>query len=388
MTLGYFAPLPPSPTGVADYAKALLDALLDALGGALRPASGPAYEIRVNDPQADVALYQVGNNQLHREIYARALAHPGIVILHDGVLQHFFLGSLTHEEYIREFLYNYGEWNRDLAEDLWRSRAGSAADPRYFAYPMLKRIAECSKVVIVHNGAAARAVREHAPETRVVEIPHLFVPPSELLPDAPTTTDALALRRSWGVDDATLVAGVFGHLRETKRLHVILRALEPLWAAGEPIQLLLAGNIISSDLEKALEPYASNPHLIRTGYLSDRDFWTHAAAVDVCVNLRYPTAGETSGIAVRLMGIGKPVVFTDGEEISRIPETACLRVPVGPEEEATLRDYLVWLKSNPELREAIGRRAAAHIAEYHSAARVAASVWEVIDSCWVQGRGD
>jgi hypothetical protein len=43
--------------------------------------------------------------------------------------------------------------------------------------------------------------------------------------------------------------------------------------------------------------------------------------VDACINLRYPAAGETSGIAIRLMGIGKPVLLTDGEVLA-FPEGA------------------------------------------------------------------
>ena len=43
---------------------------------------------------------------------------------------------------------------------------------------MLKRIATVSRVVVVHNPAAAAVVRKHAPDARVVEIPHLFPRPA------------------------------------------------------------------------------------------------------------------------------------------------------------------------------------------------------------------
>ena len=45
-------------------------------------------------------------------------------------------------------------WSEDLARELWRGRARSASDPQYFRYPMLKRVAERSLAVIVHNPAA------------------------------------------------------------------------------------------------------------------------------------------------------------------------------------------------------------------------------------------
>src|SRR5689334_25143973 len=123
MTVGFFSPLPPAPTGVADYSAALLP-LLRGFG-----------TVDVSPEKCDVALYHVGNNALHREIYQRALIQPGVVVLHDAVLQHFFLGMLDAEQYVDEFAYNYGA--RDLARQLWEQRARSGADARYFSYPML-----------------------------------------------------------------------------------------------------------------------------------------------------------------------------------------------------------------------------------------------------------
>src|ERR1035438_10001227 len=157
MTVGYCAPLPPAQTGIADYAEALLHALRKH------------GEVRIGDGNADVALYHIGNNQLHGAIYDRALAHPGIVVLHDSVLHHFFLGRLTEQQYVNEFIFNYGEWTRSLAEDLWKHRARSAADPRYFAWPMLKRIATTARRSGGHNPAAAAIVQRHAPDASIVE---------------------------------------------------------------------------------------------------------------------------------------------------------------------------------------------------------------------------
>jgi len=158
--------MPPAQTGVADYAASLLAALREH--GA----------VELSPPRCDIALYQIGNNSLHAGIYARAMEQPGVVVLHDAVLHHFFLGQLDQNRYVDEFVFNYGEWNRALARDLWRGRAASGADRRYFDYPMLRRIAERARAVVVHNPAAARIVREHAPDARVEEIPHLFAPPA------------------------------------------------------------------------------------------------------------------------------------------------------------------------------------------------------------------
>ena len=352
--VGFFAPLPPAPTGVADYAAALLHELRKH------------GRVEIGATNAAVALYHIGNNHLHRSIYQRALAHPGVVVLHDAVLQHFFLGALNQTAYTEEFIYNYGEWMRELAGELWRNRARSAADSRYFDFPMLKRIATVSRAVIVHNPAAARAVKRHAPGAEVVEIPHLFVPP-----ELPPLVDTLRLRMRLGLGPRTLLVGVFGHLRESKRLPVVLRAMHRAWDRGADARLLIAGEFGSSDLERALTPLLADPRILRVGYLPEEEFWSYAAATDLCVNLRFPTAGESSGIAIRMMGIGKPVVFTAGEEIARFPENACLRVDLGAAEEEMLLAHVLWLGHDRAAAEAIGKCAAAHIAEEHAIEKVA-----------------
>ncbi len=371
MTVGFYSPLPPVRTGVADYAAALLRGLRRL---------GP---VEVNARKSDVALYQLGNNQLHGEIYSRALKDPGIVVLHDALLHHFFLGSLSETEYIAEFTYNYGKWSEDLARSLWRQRARSATDPLYFRYPMLKRIAESSLAVIVHNPAAAEMARAHAPNARILEVPHLFEPMAP-----PAVSEVERLRRQMGCDGQTLLCGVFGHLRESKRLLSVLRAFD-LIKERVKIKLLVAGEFASSDLARAVAPLLSREGVVRRSYLSEADFWKHAAAVDVCANLRSPAAGETSGIGIRLMGIGKPVIVTDAAETSRYPEGTCLRVDAGESEAEMLAAYLEWLAADRQSRLEIGARAAAYIQKEHSLANVADSYMLALRACsdgisWVQ----
>jgi hypothetical protein len=79
-----------------------------------------------------------------------------------------------------------------------------------------------------------------------------------------------------------------------------------------------------------------------------------------------------------MMGIGKAVVFTSGEEIARIPEDACLRVDRSSAEEQMLTDSLRWLAADREAAIEIGRRAAAYIQQEHALERVAARYWEIL----------
>ena len=344
---------------MADYAASLLTALRSLGTVELAPA------------RADVHLYHVANNSLHGGIYARALAAPGVVVLHDALLQHLFMGSLDETGYVDEFVFNYGEWSRDLARELWRGKASSGLRPAYYRYPMLKRLAERSLAVIVHNPAAARIVREHAPHTPVIEIPHLYADPP-----MPSPAESLRLRQQ--LCQAPFLFGIFGYLRESKRVTVALRAFQKVRAARPNSAFLLAGEIVSPDLARALEPLLRQPGVIRLGRLPQGEFLRVAAATDACVNLRYPIAGETSGIAIRLMGLGKPVIVSSGEVTAGYPGDGCLRVDAGPAEEEMLTQYMLSLRHLPGLGSEIGRRAAEHIRRWHSVERIARLYWEIL----------
>jgi glycosyltransferase involved in cell wall biosynthesis len=361
VTVGFHSPLPPAHTGVADYAASLLRAL-QKLG-----------DVRPNATHADVHLYHIGNNQLHRTMYQQAIERPGVVVLHDAVLQHLFLGSLNEAEYVEEFVFNYGEWNRDRGQQLWRDRAASATDERYFRYPMLKRIASRSRAVIVHNAGAEGLVRDHSPEANLVVIPHLFDPPPAI--DA---VAAVEFRRRLGIPLDSYLFGVFGFLRESKRLVHVLEAFAELRMAHPRAAMLVAGEFVSSDFERACQPLLAGPGVYRVPYLSEQDFWIAASSIDACINLRVPAAGETSGIAIRMMGIGKPVLLTDGPENAGFPQGCFLPVPQGVAERSALFDYICILALDRALSGEIGRMASEQIVREHSVVRISEQYWKLL----------
>jgi glycosyltransferase involved in cell wall biosynthesis len=362
---GFYSPLPPARTGIADYSAALL-AELRRHG-----------RVEIAPRACDVALYHLGNNRMHAEIYRRALERPGVVVLHDAVLHHFLLGQLDEPAYISEFVYNYGEWTRGLARELWRGRAASGADSRYFEFPMLRRAAERALAVVVHNPAAAESVRRHAPAARIVEIPHLFSPPA-----LPTAAEALRFRQALAIPAGAFLFGVFGYLRESKRLMPVLQAFAAVRRERPNANLLVAGEFASTDLARAATPLLQAPGVVRLPYLPERRFWLAALAVDACINLRYPAAGESSGITIRLMGLGKPVLVTEALECARFPDAAVIRIPAGISESDSLRQHMYLLLSISEVAGAIGDRGAAHIQDHHRVDEAGELYWQLLrDFC-------
>jgi hypothetical protein len=355
--VGFHAPLPPARTGVADYATQLL-AAMRRFG-----------RVEVAPRNAGVHLYHLGNNALHASIHRRCLDEPGVVVLHDAVLHHFYLGSLSREAYVEEFVFNYGEWSRSLAASLWDGRARSAGDPRYFQFGMLRRVAETAKAVVVHNRSAAERVRRHASEATVVEIPHLFHAPAD-----PPAAAVLHFRSKLGIAPSQPLCGVFGYLRESKRILPVLRVCRRL-----EIPLLLAGEA-DRDLQRALTVFDGNSGVHRLPFLPQAEWWVAAHATDLCVNLRYPPAGESSGVAIRMMGIRKPVLLTDSDEVASFPASACIRILPGPGEEEHLEYALSWLIRSFGDRHEIGVRAADHIRRHHAPDAVAQQYWQLLRS--------
>jgi glycosyltransferase involved in cell wall biosynthesis len=360
--IGFHSPLPPARSGVADYSATLLQELRSR-AQVLLNAAGPA----------DIHLYHLGNNPLHRKMYESALREPGVVVLHDAVLNHFFLGCGDRDLYVREFVYNYGDWSRDLAEFLWRERSRSASDARYFAFPMLRRVVEQSLAIVVHNPGAAERVRSAVPGAPVTEIPHILLPVRR-----PSEAAVAGLWRRYDIRPGEFVFGVFGHLRESKRLLTVLRAFERVRRAGRQMRLLVAGSFVSRDLERAAGPWLSGVGTIRAPYLREDAFWAHAALVDACINLRNPGAGETSGIAIRMMALGKPVVVSNTPEVGGFPETVCPRIDTGVAEQEMLECVMLLLASRPELAKAAGAAAKAYVELAHSPASVANRYMQVL----------
>ena len=372
MKVALVSPLPPVHSGVADYAARLGRELAKHV------------EIVEMDPpdldridQCDVALYHMGNSGLHGPVYEAAIAKPGVVVLHDAMLHHFALGWFSRQAYIDEFVYNYGEWARERAEELWAQRRLSAGDPRYFRHALLRRLVEGSLAVIVHNPAAARMAREAVPKGNLCppihEVPHFIETPPEISRD-----ERQAIRSELGVAENEVLISCLGYLRPAKRVRSLLDAAALLSA---PYRLLLAGEFSTPEYEASLSPRLESEHIIRLPYVNESEFERLLGATDIGVNLRFPSAGETSGLVMRMMGRGTAVLVTRNEENSGFPDDTVIRVDHGEPETEMLACYLQWLAEDSEARAYYGRNAQAHVQRGHALEIVAQRYATILKTC-------
>ncbi len=169
-----------------------------------------------------------------------------------------------------------------------------------------------------------------------------------------------------GVDrDAPLVVCV-GRLTRQKGQDVLLRAWRRMPVAAGA-RLVLVGDGPDRGALEASAP----PGVLFTGACADVRPWIHAADV-----LVLPSRWEGMALApLEAMACGRPVVMTDvnGARESLPPghEDHCL---VPPEDPAALAAALTALLADPELREAVSRRALRHTRAAFDVRRTAGAV--------------
>src|SRR5437763_14831349 len=81
--------------------------------------------------------------------------------------------------------------------------------------------------------------------------------------------------------------------------------------------------------------------IIFTGYVDDDEFAAYFAAVDRLVNLRYPSAGETSGTLIRAFEAGKPVAVSDYAQFAELPDDCAVKIAFGDGEVEQLADFFL-----------------------------------------------
>ena len=123
------------------------------------------------------------------------------------------------------------------------------------------------------------------------------------------------------------------------------------------------------------------------GRQPDEAFADLIAAVDVGVNLRLPpTNGETSAALLELLRAGVPTIITDVGTFSDYSDDVVRKVRWETDGTAGLTRVLRELADNLPARAALGRAAAAYVAERHGWPGAAARYAEVIERCHAHAR--
>jgi len=373
MRLAYFTPLPPSKSGIADYNSELLPYLAkgaeiyvfvadegelrenrDREGFSVRDAND-FDEIHARRP-FDLRVYHMGNNPYHEYIYDRSIRTPGLLVMHESCLRHMIAGKTLDRKdkdaYRDEMYYAYGRRGARLAD--MRVHA-VFSDYQQFLMPLNRRAVLGSLGVIVHNAYTASNLEGLNGNIPVEVIPHHLSPRAYEVDGM----DKIECRRSLGIPDDAWAIASFGFVTRSKRIPATLAAFKRLLGQVPNAMFLVVGeDHLNGGVAPLIDETGLRERAGLTGYVSEDDFFRYLKAVDVVVNLRYPTAGETSGTLTRALGAGLPVVVTDFGQFAELPDDVCLKVPATDNEERELYLRLRALALRPTLRARLSRRSA------------------------------
>jgi glycosyltransferase involved in cell wall biosynthesis len=329
------SPLPPTRSGVADYAVELLaelgrraevrvvappSRLPDPAGATV--AGCPLVPASTVADDDEVQLVHLGNNPYHEWLLDRLGQPRTVVVLHDAVLHHLLVeatlargrpdrfGALLHRAHPE-------------ADALARARACGVTGRRDpFLFPARRAFLDGAAMVIVHSRWAARQVEHDLPGMPVVRVGLAVADPGPV--------DRSAVRRRLGVTPDTVLLAHLGFLTPEKGLVNVLGALAAARTVGVPARLLMVGEGGQRDaVTSAAARLGIGDAASFTGWVSAEEFAPLPSAADLGIALRDPSAGETSAAAVRFFACGTPVAVTAVRQFLEWPEPAAPRVTPG-----------------------------------------------------------
>jgi glycosyltransferase involved in cell wall biosynthesis len=375
--IAYLSPLNPAPSGISDYSEELLPYLAQYAEITLYPDAGlkpsnadllrhmevrPIGRLERDQRRRpyDAILYHMGNSPVHAAIWRMMQRVPGVLVLHEFVLHHFMLNYAATvlrdvEVYRAEAARRYGSEGERVANLMLHGRFTEAA----FDLPFCEPVLDAVEGVIAHSRYVLNRVAALRPGLPAAHVP-MGVPLPPLI-----ERDAARARR--GLPAAAPILASFGHINPYKRLEAVFRALRDLREGYADLRYLLVGSISPNyDVRAVVARSGLEPVVTITGYVDRAAFEDYVAAADICVNLRHPTAGETSASLLRLLGAGRPTLVTASGSFAELPVGVVAQVDADASEGELIAAYCQLLLSRPELAATMGAAARTYVAREHT----------------------
>ncbi len=345
-------PLPPQPTGLADYAMRILALTKDhvewtvAYPSVACPVVGfpciPISDLTEKDFNVPV-VYQVGNSPHCGEVIDALLTYRGTGLFHETNMHHV----------LRDWASRSGDWrsyNDHVATDYReeaqsflkvmgkKARSLSEYDKRLRTHPLVGKLASSSKLIAVLSDTAKIEIEKLAHDTPVIRMG--FLP------------DFLERAEKPDKSSSTVTIGVAGTFHYGRSWEEIVSAVALLRRTVD-CHLLVAG---------AGWPETDYSWITVTGRLPDKEFREELEKFDIAIDLRHHTCGETSGSMMDILRSGIPAVVTAEGTFRDIPADAVLRIPSESGAGGACA-ALKYLLSNDGVRSSISQAAAKYFAD-------------------------
>jgi len=361
MRVAHFSPMPPERSGIADYTALLLPELQKHLDVVAVKRPGRRRPRRV-----ELSVYQIGNNpEAHGWIVEALRRKPGLVVLHEVVLHHLVagmtLGQGDGRGYIEAMHRDAGVSGRLIAHGVVDGVISSPWEICPDRFPLVGDLLPFARGMIVHSHYVEDRLREVGYLGPIWHVPH----PAWPLPIDDTTETV-------SDDAAEFRVLSFGNLNPNKRVPELLRAFAQVHYEVPGARLVLAGSEAPGlGLDARIEELGLGDVVTRLGWVDEASLWSLIQEVDVCVALRHPTMGETSGAVLRALSAGLPLVVSDQGWYSELPDTVAAKTPVGAFQHETLVATLKLLARRPDVRRAMSSAARELVADEHTVEHVA-----------------
>ena len=376
MRVGYFSPLSPIKSGISEYSEREvlpylkkyfnIDLIVDKN---YKPSSKfinesfkiISYEDFENN--YDLLIYHMGNNPFHEYMYKIALSNPGIVVLHDPFLHHLQIhmtvAQNNQDGYRKIMEYCIGKQGKKIAENALISYTWP-----HFDYPLIKKLVDSSECVMVHSDFAKKIVLTESKDHLIKKIKMPI-----------TITPGLfnnQLKKQLGISENSLIIASFGHVGFYKRIDVVLRSFSIFLKSFPNSVFLIVGGYQTKEYEKEIynliQELGIVDKIIETGYVEN--LFSYIEISDIIMQLRYPTAGETSIITLQIMGLGKPLLVSNVGSFSELQDNSVIKINVDSNEESTITQALVKL-SDKNFRKKLSLNAKKYVSTEHNPKKIA-----------------
>lgn len=365
MKIGYCSPFNPMKSGISDFSEELVFALAKyaeiVIFSPVLPEKRDILETFEVHPLSDLdqpeirenldhIVYHVGNNiNYHGAIVEMLEKYPGIVELHELGLHHLAaartLEAQGRESYLDMVRYCHGERGIKIAQAFFDGNAGAPWNDHALDMCMARPYIEQATGVIVHAEMIKQMVLGICPQVPIVNI---------ILHSQDITDDPEKLRKDCrkklNLPEKKLVMGSFGFATSAKRILPTLDALAQLKEDGQDFLYILVGEVEKGiTLKKELEARNLEDRVVATGFTTLEVFKDYLGACDFCINLRYPTQGESSASLHRMFGMGKPAIVTDIGTFADYPDDVVLKVRYDQHEVEDI--YQAIIRLSPQKNE-------------------------------------
>ncbi|MBE9210927.1 glycosyltransferase [Nostoc sp. LEGE 06077] len=371
LKINWFSPIPPAPTGIADYTARLMKDLSEFVEVTIwteqevyEPEITRYVVVRTYDfscfpwselHEADLNIYNIGNNaDFHTNIWQVSQQFPGLVVLHDAKLHHLF-GAIYRDKwnepkiYIQLMSYYYGEIGKKLAESFWNGQISTEWMSENF--PLTELAIAGSLGVIVHNPEVEHNLQQKS------QIPVHYLPLCYNFTYLPGSVAPRTLEPPYKLI-------TFGHLSLNRRIDQVLKALQTL-PQRQDFHWDIYGTVWDKKyLQKQICTLGLQNQVSVHGFVPNNVLHEALSQAHLAINLRYPSMGEASLSQLWIWYHALPSLVTDISWYHYLPSDTVAKVRLECEVQ-DIQTYLQNFHANPDAFTEMGLRGKALLEKQH-----------------------